>query len=284
MGTIMSGDLRIGKTEIGIKLKSVARDLKSSKAQTHYVSPCCNESVGRKNYCKECGNEFSRSEIDKRSFDTGNEKVILTKKEIDSVKKQANDKTFETEGFVREGALPRIYQKKSYFVVPSDDDEKKKLEMIAKGLTLTGRAMVGKYVYRKNQKLAMITTSMGGLVLHNLFWEQARYDIPENFRLMESGVIPEQEEVPEQIEQLIDALSEEFEYADYESDYYEQFKELVLEAKDRDIEEIETEQVVEETKTEKDFLNAISEEAETQEKLQKAEQKVEVQNWNYLTS
>lgn len=267
----MSGDLRIGKTEIGIKLKSVARDLKSSKAQTHYCSPCCNAKVGRKNYCKECGQELSRSDINLRFFDTGNEKVILKKEEIGSLKDKTKDKTFEVEGFIREGSLPRIYTKKSYFVVPKEE-EKNKLEVIAKGLLLSGRAMVGTYVYRNSEKLAMITTSMGGLVLHNLFWEQGRYDIPENFKLIESGVIPDEEEVPQQIQELIEVMSGEFEYADYESDYYENFKELVLEAKDRDVEKIEEQEVVsEEAKTEKDFLDAISEEAETQEKLQEAE-------------
>jgi len=273
MGTYAKLDLVMGTETVGIKLMTIARRIKETKAQTHYASPCCLSRTGRKNYCKECGEIFDQKPTHRIFGDKPEEQVVLKKSEIDRLKSLTNSGKFVIDAVCRDGDVPTLFTDKAYYVVPQEEEDEAILTEIFKALTLTGTAIIGRYVTRNNEHLAVIRTFGGGLICQNLFWAQALYHEPEKWELVEDSLSVE--EANQGIQDFLDVMTEDFDWSNFEWEYYEQFKELVTQVADRDVSELEAEAEEEEVdvgaKSVSDFGENLAQVAKEKKALQEAE-------------
>ena len=140
-------------------------------------SPCCNDLVGRKNYCKGCDNELESSQLLKIFPLDKDENHVFTKEQIESLKDF--DDVIEVLGTIPKSDIDYRQVCGSFAVLPDKKQKKKSIKMFEKAYKVfersindSDKAIVVKFSTRQKQKLGIMTSINDVIILLHIVYDE----------------------------------------------------------------------------------------------------------------
>lgn len=232
MHTMWKGTISFGLVNIPIKLHAATENKDIKLRQLHKE---CHSPVEYKKRCPVCDKEIETDEIVKAYEYAKNKFVVLDEEDLQSLKKEQEDKAVEIIDFVKLEEIDPIYFERSYYVSPNEGGTKA-YGLLRQALSDTGKIGVAKIMIRSKEQLAMVRVYENTLVMETIhFPDEVRNvkdvpNVPEETKLSKKELST--------AVTLIDQLTETFEPEKYKDDYRTALLELI-EAK-RNNEEITT--------------------------------------------
>ena len=147
-------------------------------------SPCCNDFVSRKNFCKSCDKELEFSEITKIFPLTKDENHIFTKDQITALKDF--DDVIEVVGTILKSSIDYRMVCGAFVVLPDKKQKKKSIKMFEKAYKVFERsvndsekAIVVKFSTRQKQKLGIMTSIDNVITLLHIVYDEQFNEIDE---------------------------------------------------------------------------------------------------------
>ena len=146
-------------------------------------SPCCNDLVGRKNVCKGCEKELESSELLK-IYPLGDDNHVFSKEQIDALKDF--DDIIEVIGSIPKSEIDFRKICGAFVVLPDKKQKKKSVKMFEKAykvfensIAQSDKAIVVKFSTRQKQKLGIMTSIDGRLILLHIVYDELFNEIDE---------------------------------------------------------------------------------------------------------
>ncbi|MFZ0474876.1 MAG: Ku protein [Halobacillus sp.] len=232
MHTMWKGTISFGLVNIPIKLHAATENKDIKLRQLHEE---CKSPIEYKKRCPVCEREVESQEIVKAYEYAKNKFVVLDAEDLETLKKEQEDKAVEILDFVKLEEIDPIYFERSYYMSPSEGGSKA-YGLLRKALTDTGKIGVAKIIIRSKEQLAIVRVYQNTLVMETIhFPDEVRQskDVPN---------VPEETELSKKevstAVTLIDQLTAEFDPEKYKDEYRTALLDLI-EAK-RNNEEITT--------------------------------------------
>jgi DNA end-binding protein Ku len=246
---IWSGYINFGLVSVPVGLYSATEE---HELDFHQFQEGTSDRIRYKRVNERTGREVPYEKIVK-GHDVGNgEYVIVEQQELDDVA-PGKSRSLEISTFVDLDEIDPIHFQKSYYLGPSDAENKSSYALLRDALAKTNRAGIAKFVMRGKEYLATIRADGKVLVLETMFFADEIRDPAE-----EIGDLPATSGAGKQLSMavdLIEAMSGEWRPTDYEDTYTERVKELV-ESKRKGKEIVVTEEEPEAT-TPTDLVSAL---------------------------
>ncbi|NDL55643.1 Ku protein [Phytoactinopolyspora mesophila] len=221
MQTVWRGSISFGLVSIPVRLVSATEEKDVSFRQVHA------EDGGRiryRRFCEKGGHEVAYADIAKGYEMPDGEMVILTSDDLAELP-VASSKAVEVLGFVPFAQIDPTSLSRAYYVEPTGDT--KPYVLLRDSLEESGRVGVVKMALRNRERLAVLRSHEGVLVVQTMLW-------PDEIRKPEFGFLSEDVQVRKQemamAESYIETLSGDFEPDEYTDDYREALMQ-VIEAK-----------------------------------------------------
>ncbi|MGP4068719.1 non-homologous end joining protein Ku [Halobacillus sp. B29] len=232
MHTMWKGTISFGLVNIPIKLHAATENKDIKLRQLHEE---CKSPIEYKKRCPVCEREVESQEIVKAYEYAKNKFVVLDAEDLETLKKEQEDKAVEILDFVKLEEIDPIYFERSYYMSPSEGGGKA-YGLLRKALTDTGKIGVAKIIIRSKEQLAIVRVYQNTLVMETIhFPDEVRQskDVPN---------VPEETELSKKevstAVTLIDQLTAEFDPEKYKDEYRKALLDLI-EAK-RNNEEVTT--------------------------------------------
>ncbi|MGP4076814.1 non-homologous end joining protein Ku [Halobacillus sp. K22] len=232
MHTMWKGTISFGLVNIPIKLHAATENKDIKLRQLHEE---CKSPIEYKKRCPVCEREVESQEIVKAYEYAKNKFVVLDAEDLETLKKEQEDKSVEILDFVKLEEIDPIYFERSYYMSPNEGGSKA-YGLLRKALTDTGKIGVAKIIIRSKEQLAIVRVYQNTLVMETIhFPDEVRQskDVPN---------VPEETELSKKevstAVTLIDQLTAEFDPEKYKDEYRTALLDLI-EAK-RNNEEITT--------------------------------------------
>ncbi|MEP6760385.1 MAG: Ku protein [Sporichthyaceae bacterium] len=222
MQSIWKGAISFGLVSIPVRLYSATEEKDISFRQVH------RDDAGRIRYKRVCsvdGEEVPYADIAKGYELTDGEMVVLTDEDFANLP-ISTSRAVEVLSFVPEDQVDLVMLGKPYFCDPTGADAKPYV-LLRDSLEGAGKVAIVKVALRQRERLAMLRSRDGVLVLQTLLW-------PDEVREPKFGFLDDDVTVrPQELqmaESYIAALSGDFEPEQYTDNYREALEE-VIEAK-----------------------------------------------------
>ncbi|SFG43829.1 DNA end-binding protein Ku [Halobacillus alkaliphilus] len=232
MHTMWKGTISFGLVNIPIKLHAATENKDIKLRQLHEE---CKSPIEYKKRCPVCEREVESQEIVKAYEYAKNKFVVLDAEDLETLKKEQEDKAVEILDFVKLEEIDPIYFERSYYMSPNEGGSKA-YGLLRKALTDTGKIGVAKIIIRSKEQLAIVRVYKNTLIMETIhFPDEVRQskDVPN---------VPEETELSKKevstAVTLIDQLTAEFDPEKYKDEYRTALLDLI-EAK-RNNEEITT--------------------------------------------
>ena len=218
MRSIYKGTISWGLVNVPVKLYGAIED---HDVKAHQVHAGDGGKIRYKRVCEDCGELVEYADIAK-AYDYGDEKVILTTDDLQSIAEEAN-RIIDVLEFVPERDIDPLMWEKPYFLAPDESDKAYKL--LAETLANVERVAMVKFSMRGKTRLAAlrVTGKENVIVAHTLLWPDEVRD--HNFFTLKDVKITDTE--MNLAEQLVDSLANEFNADRYRDEYQEQLRELI---------------------------------------------------------
>lgn len=218
MQTVWKGSISFGLVSIPVRLVSATEEKDVSFRQVHAADG------GRIRYrrvCENGGHEVAYADIAKGYEMPGGQMVVLTEDDLDDLP-VASKKAVEVLGFVPFAQIDPTSLSRAYYVEPTADA--KPYVLLRDSLEESGRVGVVKMALRNRERLAVLRSHEGVLVVQTMLW-------PDEVRQPEFSFVDEKIEIRKQemdmAESYIDTLSGDFEPDEYTDHYREALLEVV---------------------------------------------------------
>ncbi|PSK98655.1 DNA end-binding protein Ku [Haloactinopolyspora alba] len=212
MQTVWKGSISFGLVSIPIRLVAATQEKDVTFRQVHAADG------GRIRYRRVCeadGQEVAYADVAKGYELPGGEMVVLDDDDLADLP-VASTKSVEVLGFVPFAQIDPTALNRAYYVEPTGD--LKPYALLRDSLERSGRVGVVKVALRNRERLAVLRTHDGVLVVQTMLW-------PDEVRRPEFGFLDEDVEVRQQemamAESYIETLSGDFEPDDYVDEYRE---------------------------------------------------------------
>jgi len=232
MHTMWKGTISFGLVNIPIKLHAATENKDIKLRQLHEE---CKSPIEYKKRCPVCEREVESQEIVKAYEYAKNKFVVLDAEDLETLKKEQEDKAVEILDFVKLEEIDPIYFERTYYMSPNEGGSKA-YGLLRKALTDTGKIGVAKIIIRSKEQLAIVRVYQNTLVMETIhFPDEVRQskDVPN---------VPEETELSKKevstAVTLIDQLTAEFDPEKYKDEYRTALLDLI-EAK-RNNEEVTT--------------------------------------------
>lgn len=146
-------------------------------------SPCCNDFVSRKNFCKSCENELEFSALTK-IFQIGKDNHVFTKEQITALKDF--DDVIEVLGTIDKSSIDYRLVCGAFAVLPDKKQKKKSIKMFEKAykvfersLNESNQAIVVKFSTRQKQKLGIMVSIDNVITLLHVVYDELFNEIDE---------------------------------------------------------------------------------------------------------
>lgn len=225
MHTIWKGTISFGLVNIPVKLHAATEDKDVKLRQLHKE---CNSPINYKKVCPVCNREVKSEEIVKAFEYAKNKFVVLDEEDLETLKKENEEKSVEILEFVKLEEIDPIYFEKSYFLSP-DTGGMKAYALLREALKESGKIGVAKIMIRSKEQLAVVRVYEDTLLMETIFYpDEVRNakDVPN---------IPNAEKVVQKeldmALMLIDQLTVKFEPEKYHDEYRTALLELIEQKK-----------------------------------------------------
>ncbi|MBY0096727.1 Ku protein [Mesobacillus maritimus] len=221
MHTMWKGSISFGLVNIPIKLHTATED-KDIKLRTLHKK--CNSPVKYEKVCSVCEEELQPDDIVKAYEYTKGKYVVLENEELESLRKENEDKAVEIIDFVKMEEIDPIYYNRSYYMSPNEGGGKA-YSLLRKALKESQKVGLAKIIIRAKEQLAIVRVYENTLVMETIhFPDEVRSsaDVPS---------VPAEDKVTEKeldtAIMLIDQLTTEFNPEKYTDDYRTALLELI---------------------------------------------------------
>lgn len=213
MHTMWKGSISFGLVNIPIKLHAATEDKDISFRSLHKA---CNSPIKYEKICPVCNTEVKAEDIVKAFEYTKGKYIVVTDEDLQSLKKEHEDKAVEIIDFVKIEQIDPIYFDRSYYMSPNEGGIKA-YSLLRKALHDSEKVGLAKIVIRSKEQLAVIRVYQNTLVMETIHYpDEVRKvsDVPN---------VPQEEKVTKkEIDTailLIDQLTTEFDPAKYTDEY-----------------------------------------------------------------
>lgn len=210
MQTVWKGSISFGLVSIPVRLVAATQEKDVTFRQVHAAD---GGRIRYKRMCEAGGHEVAYADIAKGYELPGGEIVVLTEDDLADLP-VASTKSVEVLGFVPFAQIDPTALSRAYYVEPTGDA--KPYALLRDSLEQSGRVGVVKVALRNRERLAVLRSHEGVLVVQTMLW-------PDEVRRPDFGFLDEDVEVrPQEMamaESYIDTLSGDFEADDYVDDY-----------------------------------------------------------------
>lgn len=161
---IWKGALTFGLVNVPVKVYSATEDHDVSLHQVH------NKDGGRIRYqrkCEVCGEIVAYQDIDK-AYDDGEQTVVLTKEDLDSLPAERS-REIDVVEFVPSEQIDLLTLDRAYYLEP-DSASPKAYVLLRKTLEQTDRTAIVRFSLRQKTRLAALRVRGDVLVLQTLLW------------------------------------------------------------------------------------------------------------------
>lgn len=213
MHTMWKGSISFGLVNIPIKLHTATEDKDIKLRNLHKE---CHSPVKYEKVCPVCNVEIKTEDIVRAYEYTKGKFVVLEDEELESLKKENEDKAVEIIDFVKMEQIDPIYYNRSYFMSPSEGGGKA-YSLLRKALKESGKVGLAKIIIRSKEQLAVIRVYANTLVMETIHFPdevRAAGDVPN---------VPAEDKVTKKELDtailLIDQLTTDFTPEKYTDDY-----------------------------------------------------------------
>lgn len=221
MHTVWKGSISFGLVNIPIKLHSATED-KDIKLRTLHNK--CHSPIKYEKMCPVCAEEVKNEDIVRAYEYTKGKFVVLDEEDLESLKRENEDKAVEIIDFVKMEQIDPLYFNRGYYMSPSEGGGKA-YSLLRKALEESGKVGLAKIIIRSKEQLAVIRVYENTLVMETIhFPDEVRKagDVPN---------VPSADKVTKKELDtailLIDQLTTEFEPDKYTDDYRTALLELI---------------------------------------------------------
>ncbi len=218
MQTVWKGTVSFGLVSIPVRLVAATQEKDVTFRQVHAADG------GRVRYRRVCeadGQEVAYADIAKGYELPGGEMVVLSDDDLADLP-VASSKSVEVLGFVPFAQIDPTALSRAYYAEPTGDT--KPYALLRDALERSGRVGVVKVALRNRERLALLRSHDGVLVVQTMLW-------PDEVRRPEFGFLDEDVTVRDQemamAESYIETLSGDFEPDEYVDQYREALLEVV---------------------------------------------------------
>jgi DNA end-binding protein Ku len=163
-----------------------------------------------------------------RGYDVGGGQHVVVEREDLEALRPERSRIIEVEHFVSLSEVDPMYFEKSYFLTPADEAAEKPYALLRVAMERTGRVAVGRFVLRSREHLVVIRPTAGILGLETLYFaDEVRRPADQwvgTVQAVESHLADAEVRMAEH---LIEALSTEWDPAQYQDPYRERVLDLV---------------------------------------------------------
>lgn len=252
MQTVWRGSISFGLVSIPVRLVSATEEKDVSFRQVHA------EDGGRiryRRFCEKCGSEVAYADIAKGYELPDGEMVILTSEDLADLP-VASSRAVEVLGFVPFSQVDPTSLSRAYYVEPTGDT--KPYVLLRDSLDESGRVGVVKVALRNRERLAVLRSHEGVLVVQTMLW-------PDEIRRPDFDFLSEDVDVRKQemamAESYIETLAGDFEPDEYTDQYREALLEVIDAKKEGAVAVEQTEEEPEEGKV-VDLMEALRQSVE----------------------
>ncbi|WBO68574.1 Ku protein [Streptomyces camelliae] len=180
--------------------------------------------VRNKRVNERTGEEVPPDEIVK-GLDAGDAYVILEPRELEDIA-PGRSRELEITGFVDLADVEPVFFDRTYYLGPKGEQYEKVYAVLEKALERAGKAGIATFVMRNREYLVAVKAESGILTLHTLHWADEIRDPRAEIDDLPGRVRVADREL-KTAEQLIDALSMEWDPEDFHDIYHEKVQDLV---------------------------------------------------------
>ncbi|MEV0284165.1 MULTISPECIES: Ku protein [unclassified Kribbella] len=219
--SIWSGYINFGLVSVPVGLYSATQE---HEVDFHQFQEGTSDRIRYKRVNERTGREVDYDKIVKGHDVGGGEHVIVEREELEDIA-PGKSRSLEISTFVDLDEIDPIYFQKSYYLGPSDKENKSSYALLRDALKKTNRAGIAKFVMRGKEYLATIRAQGKVLVLETMYFGDEIRDPAK-----ELGDLPAKSSAGKQLTMaadLIEAMSGEWKPSAYKDTYTERVKKLV---------------------------------------------------------
>ncbi len=218
MRSIWKGAIAFGLVNVPVKLYSATED---HDVKLHQVHDADGGRIRYQRKCEVCGEVVPYEHIDK-AYDDGEQRVVLTDDDIESLPSERSHEIDVVE-FVPSEQIDPVMFERAYYLEP-DSRSSKAYVLLRQTLENTERTAIVKFALRQKTRLAALRVRGDVLMLQTLLWD-------DEVREANFPALDERVEISDRELKMSAALVKEFE-ADFEpekftDEYQEQLRELI---------------------------------------------------------
>ncbi|WP_369147761.1 Ku protein [Streptomyces sp. R44] len=190
----------------------------------HQLQRGTSDRVRNRRVNERTGEEVGLDDIVK-GFDAGDEYVLVEPGELDDIA-PGRSKTLEISGFVDLDEVDPIFFDKTYYLGPVDQEHGKVYRLLEQTLSRANRAGIATFVMRQREYLVAVKAENGLLTCHTLHWADEIRDPAEEIDNL-PGEPKTSEKERRTAEQLIEAMTIDWDPEDYQDTYQEKVAALI---------------------------------------------------------
>lgn len=224
MHTVWKGSISFGLVNIPVKLHSATENKDIKLRQLHKE---CHTPISYKKVCEGCNKEVKDDDIVKAYEYTKNKFVVLDKEELESLRKENEDKAVEIIDFVKLEEIDPIYFERSYFLSP--DGGGKAYSLLRRTLADSGKIGVAKIIIRSKEQLAVVRVYKNTLLMETIHFPDEVRNIQDVPNIPDDQLVVQKE--LDTALMLVDQLTTTFDPEKYHDDYRTALMELIEQKK-----------------------------------------------------
>ena len=219
---IWTGSMTFGLVTVPVALHSATRDL---SVRFHQFEQGTSSRIRYRRVNDDTGEEVDYDDIVKGYDVGGGDYVIVSAEELESVE-PGGRREIEISAFVDEDDIDPIHFQKTYYVAPRDESAARPYRVLMAAMEQSGRAAVATFVMRTKEYLATIRPIGGLLALETMFFaDEIRDPSAELDEFPFDGDLADRD--VRMAEQLIDAMSADWDPSEYHDSYRERVLEMI---------------------------------------------------------
>ncbi|MCX4546950.1 Ku protein [Streptomyces sp. NBC_01565] len=170
------------------------------------------------------GDEVQLDDIVK-GYDTGDEYVLVEPRELDEIA-PGRSRSLDIAGFVDLDEVDPIFFDKTYYLGPEGKEYAKVYSLLEQALAGAGKAGIATFVMRQHEYLVALKAENGLLTLHTLHWADGIRDPKTEVDNLPGKAKASDKEL-KMAEQLIDAMSMEWDPGEFHDTFQEKVAALI---------------------------------------------------------
>lgn len=160
------GSISFGLVNIPIKLHTATEDKDISFRTLHKE---CHSPIKYEKVCPVCQKEVGKEDLVKGFEYAKGKYVVVEEEELESLKKQSEERAVEIIDFVKINEIDPIYFNKSYYMSPNDGGLKA-YSLLRKALQDTQKVGIAKIMIRSKEQMAVIRVVQNTLLMETIFY------------------------------------------------------------------------------------------------------------------